>query len=742
MARSSDILLTTPIGNISGVGPVRVKALLELGVRNVGQLIAHLPMRHERLEAESAINELSRGTIVTTRGEVTATRITQRGRRPRFQAVLMDHSGRLDLTWFNALYLRHKITPGVSIRVQGKAQLMGSTGGLQLTNPKFWMLKPDGALGESGGGDEAKAGSRGEEITPQEERLRPIYPASGLITTGQIEGIVQNVLGPALAHIDDHFPADFRTAHDLPELRVAYRMMHAPQDEAEVLIARRRLAYDELFMLQLGMALRRAELRRRCAAPELSCTKAIDSHIRARFPFTLTKDQDTVVRELAKDLSSSMPASRLIQGDVGSGKTAVALYAMLLAVAGKHQAAMMAPTELLAEQHFASIGRMLGGSKVRMALLSGSLPVVERAAIRERLAKGEIDLVVGTHALLTDGVEFKSLAVAVIDEQHRFGVHQRAALRTRGGPKGKPDKDGKVPVPHMLVMTATPIPRTLALTLMGDLDVSVIKHLPPGRKPIVTKLVGPEVLTEVWAFVAKRVAAGEQAYVVAPSIDAGGKNAELFDEGAEPRTGATKLASVREIAALLKAGPTSGLRVATMHGRLDTSERERVMDRFRKREIDVLVATTVIEVGVDVPNATVMVIMDADRFGLAQLHQLRGRVGRGGASSACILVAPPTAPITAQQRLLAFSTTTDGFELAEKDLEIRGFGQMIGLSQSGVPPFKIANLVKDQDLLQMARRDAAAWIAASPELGTARDALLKRRLLKQHGLWLGVADVG
>ena len=387
----------------------------------------------------------------------------------------------------------------------------------------------------------------------------------------------------------------------------------------------------------------------------------------------------------------------------------------------------MAPTEILAEQHFASITRMLKGSDVRVELLTAGLPEAQRRGILAGVADGTVDIIVGTHALISEGVRFKSLAVAVIDEQHRFGVHQRMALR---------DKAADGATPHTIVMTATPIPRTLAMTLFGDLDVSTIRELPPGRKPIATRVVGHQMSDEVWAFVLKRLDRGEQAYVVVPAIE----NAEdLFEDPAQ--AGTPKLASVQETLAQLESGPLKGKRLAAMHGRLSRETRDSIMGRFREGQIDVLVATTVIEVGVDVPNATVMVILDADRFGLAQLHQLRGRVGRGSKSSACILIGLGLGELAAA-RLGVMATVSDGFVLAEKDLEIRGFGELIGTRQAGMPPFRVVDFSKDLELLQQARRDAVEWIEVSPKLARPQDALLKRRLLKAHGQWMGLADVG
>jgi len=719
--------LTTPVRDIPGVHDRRSRALEALGLTNVGRLIAHVPMRHERLEAESTIDKLEAGRIISARGEITATRVARgRGRaKGRFEAVMLDGTGRLDLVWFNQTYLRSRIMPGMRLRVQGEARRRGP--GLQLANPKFEVLDAQDVAPADKGGDET---------------YRPVYPASGEINSRQIQEIIARILQPAIAGIDDHLSEDYRKERNLPELREAYRMMHAPEDEDEFLRARRRLAYDELLLLQLGLQLKRLHLRRALTSPALKFNQGIDRHIRERIPFTLTPAQDHVVKQVAGDLSTSTPTNRLIQGDVGSGKTVVALYAMLMAVASDAQAALMAPTELLAEQHFASISQMLTGSRVRLALLTGATPEAERNATLTRIEAGEVDIVIGTHALLSGRVAFANLAVAIIDEQHRFGVHQRASLRSKGagvvdaedaGQDAGEDRPGKPVTPHVLVMTATPIPRTIAISLLGDLDVSTIDTLPPGRKPVITRIVTPEQRDDVYTWLRERLDDGDQAYVVVPTIDTGG--------GETGTASVSGLRDLRSVQKRLEERELAGLRIAAMHGRLKRATREHIMERFRKGAIDCLIATTVIEVGVDVPNASVMIIEHAERFGLAQLHQLRGRVGRGERASVCVLIGEPTTP-DAQRRLEAIGGTSDGFILAEKDIEIRGPGEVFGTRQSGAAPLKVADLARDLHLLRMARKDAEAWIERSPDLDAPSDALIKRRLLKAHGETLMLGDVG
>lgn len=695
------VALHTPLTALGCFTPALCAGLAALGLTNVGRLVAHLPMRHERVDAEAAIAELEPDRIITARGEITATRVAGYGRKRRLQAVLHDGTGRLDLVFFNMPYMVERVKPGLRVRVEGKVKRVGSS--LQLANPKLQVLDD-------------------EEPGITEAILRPVYPAGEGLTSAQISRAIRRVLPEALPLIDDHLPPEYRAARALPELREAYRQQHDPRTPEEIADSRRRLAYDELLLLQLAVHLRRAQVKGKLQAPALSFSAAVDAQIRAHLPHVLTPGQERVVREIVADLALSTPANRLIQGDVGSGKTLVALYAILLAVVSRHQAALMAPTEILAEQHAASISRALKGSSVRVALLTGNTPQPQREAILREVAEGGIDILVGTHALLTESVRFASLAVAVIDEQHRFGVHQRARLREKASdPRG---------TPHVLVMTATPIPRTLALTLFGDLDISVISGLPPGRQSITTRVFSDDARDEVYAEVDRRLAQGDQAYVVAPAIEAG----DALPDG-------SRLKDVRSLERELSERFLPGRRIALMHGQLSRETRDAVMERFRAGSIQVLVATTVIEVGVDVPNATVMVVEQADRFGLAQLHQLRGRVGRGSKPSSCYMIADPRTD-QARERLAVLETSTDGFLLAEKDLELRGPADVFGSRQSGAASLKVADLMRDRELLNLARKDAAAWIARSPDLAWPEEATLRRRVLKAHGEAFDLGDVG
>jgi len=514
------------------------------------------------------------------------------------------------------------------------------------------------------------------------------------------EQSVGEVLDGVLADLDDHLHEQYRLSRTIPGLAQAYRMMHRPADADEPLQARRRLALDELLLLQLGVMLKRRHRRLTLRAPAMKLTKAIDRHIVARFPFDLTASQRSVIDDIATDLCAATPMNRLLQGDVGAGKTVVALYGMLMAVASGHQAAIMAPTELLAEQHGASIGRMLDGTDVTTAVLTGSLTTVQRRTILERLEAGEIDLLIGTHALLTERVRFKSLALAVIDEQHRFGVEQRAALI------------GKGTTPDVLLLSATPIPRSLALTMYGDLDMSVLRKRPPGRGDVRTEIRTGRRGESVVTSLRERCGRGGQAYVVLPVIE----ESERVDLRAATTMAETLSAELAEL--------TIGL----VHGRLKAEERDAIMRQFRAGEIDVLVATTVIEVGIDVANATTMVIHHPERFGLAQLHQLRGRIGRGGDDSVCVLMVDGTVP----PRLESFARTTDGFRIAELDLAERGMGDLIGARQSGGFVLRHAKLPEDAELLERARQEARGLIEKDPGLTAARHQGLRERAVRRY----------
>ncbi len=704
------VRLSTPITSLPGIGPRRAQQFQRLDVRTVSDLIRHLPMRYEQEFAEGGVNDLPMEGIGSARGTIVACRWSPGGQgKGRFQATLQDHMDRIDLVWFNAHYLTEAIKPGMLIRVQGKVKAFN--GYPQMTNPKWEVIVKD------------------EPRTRTADRLKPIYPSTEGLNSDAIEKVIAVLLPRVMDQLVDPLDEAFRKARNLPALADAFRMAHLPANEEESASARRRLAFNELLLLQLGIAIKRHFNETSLAAPPLRWSAAIDEQIRQRFPFALTMAQEHVIKEITADLQKERPMNRLVQGDVGAGKTVVALYALLMAVSSRRQGAMMAPTELLAEQHFQSISRMLEGSSVRIAMLVGGLPVAKRRSLLAKIEAGEVDIIVGTHALLTATVKFKDLAVVVVDEQHRFGVVQRATLRSRGGEE--PQASERIRAPHCLVMTATPIPRTLSLTVFGDLDISTITGLPPGRQPIITRVVGPEKSDDVYRYMTERIAQGEQAYVVVPIIDESGHESSA------------QLKNVRDHAKLLQDKYCRGFKVAAIHGQLERESRERIMHRFRAGQIHVLVATTVIEVGVDVPNATMMIVEHAERFGLSQLHQLRGRVGRSGdgRKSLAVFISQPTTD-DAIKRMAAIGSTTDGFKIAEMDFDIRGMGDIFGTKQHGQLPLRVARLPEHMELLQLARRDAGAIVEKDPTLGEPSHTMLRKVLVREYGETLGLVDVG
>ena len=742
---STELKLGSPVSAIPGVSRNRATLLRKLDIHTISDLLRHEPMRYQFEAGETKIADLTVGAIGQARGRLEAVRWVGspyggRGRGPkgRFEATLVDETDTLSLTWFNARYLKDQLHAGDRVIVQGKVSLYNDYA--QMANPKWERLPPEEAA-EAGDGKKA-----------DDDRLRPIYPATKGLSSAAIEQLIERVLPDVLPQLADPLPDDLLRDHNMPQLSDALRMLHQPEDEDEPPAARRRLAYNELLLLQLGVAVRKAYVQRCLSAPPLRHDAALDRHISDRLPFDLTAAQRKVVREIAHDLTQPSPMNRLLQGDVGSGKTAVAVYAMLLAVANRKRAAMLAPTELLARQHLLSLEAMLEGSSVRMALLTGSMKPAERRKLVDRTSAGEIDLLVGTHALLSEAERIPELALVVIDEQHRFGVRQRAAMRVEVGepwnersdanvnPPGDANQDtqGKTPageaprsvVPHQMVMTATPIPRTLSLTLLGDLEVSTIDELPPGRTPVTTRVVDPSQSDTVYDYVHQRLRKGEQAYFVVPAIDAESTG------GSELKTVTRHVETLRE-----RFGPD--LPVEAVHGRMEAGELAEVMARYRRGEVAALVATTVIEVGVDVPAATVMVVEHAERFGLAQLHQLRGRVGRGstGGKPLCVLIAEPTTD-DATARMEAIRSTRDGFRIAEKDLEIRGMGEMLGTRQSGAPPLRTARIPDDMDLLKLARRDARAIVEQDPSLSDEKWHRLRKLLIREYGETLGLVDAG
>jgi ATP-dependent DNA helicase RecG len=677
--------LSRPLSALRGIGPVIAEKLAARSLRTMGDVLLYLPRTYEDRRQLTPVSELIDGQQALIKGRIVAFHEKFAGRRT-YELEVADATGTLTARWFGFRPGQYRgFLPDAAVILSGAVRV-GSRGRVEL-------IHPDLELGEKWS-DEASFG-----------RIIPVYTDIEGLSTRAFRKLARLVVSTCALHIQDFLPPTFRSAHDLMSLSDALTAVHFPDDGADVaqLIrfsspAQRRLVFDELFFVQLGLALKKRGAQVEEGIPfevgEATLARALE-----RLPFQLTHAQRRSLDEIATDIAKPTPMNRLLQGDVGSGKTAVALAAALVAVENGYQAVIMAPTELLAEQHLRTFERLLGGGlfegkhglpPIRTGLLSSSRKPKELERTRNELRSGAVRIAVGTHALIQDGVEFHRLGLVVIDEQHRFGVIQRGQLMKKGAK------------PHVLVMTATPIPRTLALTLYGDLDVSIIDELPPGRTPVTTRLFTGRSRHTAYDLVRKQVAQGQQAYVVLPLVEESDK---------------LDLRAATEEADRLQKEEFSDLKVGLVHGRMSSEERTHAMDAFRRGELQILVATTVIEVGVDVPNASVMLIEHAERFGLSQLHQLRGRVGRGAAKSYCLLVAEEErASESGRERLDVMVRTSNGFELAEADLEIRGPGEFLGTKQSGVPDLVVANLLRDQVVLQEAREAAFRLIASDPDL--------------------------
>jgi ATP-dependent DNA helicase RecG len=679
---------------LPGVSAARLELLGRLGLRTVGDLFLHFPRSYEDLNDVRPITALSAGGIQTVQGEVVEIEGRSLSDGRRVVSVVLSDDGKncLEGLWFNQAFAAKRFRYGQRLSFSGKPKWYRDH--WQMNSPRVQIL------------DGSKAG--------EEPGIVPVYPLTEDLRPEHLRPIIERALDRHGAHVADVLPVPLRHKHDWPTFEQALRDIHFPVSLGAATRGRRRFVYEEFLILQLALALRRREVRDEGRAPPLAATRAIDERIRRLFPFRLTADQDRAVAEVCRDLAAEKPMQRLLQADVGAGKTAVAVYALLVTVANKHQAALMAPTEVLAQQHARTLDRYLAHSRVRRLLLTGALTPAERRDALSALAAGEIDLVVGTQALVQEDVRFARLGLVVIDEQHRFGVHQRARFRRLGVD------------PHYLVMTATPIPRTAALTVFGDLDVSMIRQLPPGRQPVSTRWEPPGQRERIYTRLREGLAQGRQAYVVCPLVE----ESATLDVKAATQTYTE-----------LQSGPFQDFRVGLLHGRQDEQTKADVMERFRKQELDLLVCTSVIEVGVDVPNATLLVIEHAERFGLSQLHQLRGRISRGPAAGQCYLFAEPAGD-EGRQRLRALLRTTDGFALAEEDMRLRGVGEFFGTRQHGIGELRVGNLISDADLLGQARKDAFALVAADPRLRQLENALLRAIVLERYGKTLDLAEIG
>ncbi len=734
---------STPVQFIKGVGPRLAEVLAAKGLATVDDLLHYLPFRYEDRLNPRSVAELRAGEMATVIAEVRNSGLFRTRRMPIFQLTVGQGPSKLKCLWFNATYLQDRFQPGQMLALYGKVEA-DRDGHLQIMQPQFEVL---GDINEEGGADEAeKKAAASLEIG----RIVPIYESTGQgkLTPRWFRRIIRWTLENLNPDLPDPIPAAVRNHLSLVSPREALFKAHWPDAgesfndlQSSRTPAHIRMIFDELFFIELGLELKRREQKAQTGVA-FQLNAGAREAIKKILPFHPTTAQKRVLKEIATDMQAPNPMRRLLQGDVGSGKTIVAFQAAIIAIENGYQVALMAPTEILAQQHYFSARQILERAGYRIVLLTGSLEQDRKRDIRRHIAQGNAQLIIGTHALIQDRVEFENLGLVVVDEQHRFGVMQRLKLMKKSDePRSNDARAGRAPShaserrsatadpePDVLVMTATPIPRTLALTLYGDLDVSVLDELPPGRTPVVTRCVQDERAPEVWDFVRKQIAAGHQAYVVYPVIE---ENEER------------ELKAAQQMHRLLRDKIFPSLHVGLLHGRLDADEKERVMREFQQGKLEILVATTVIEVGVDVPNATVMVIEHADRFGLAQLHQLRGRIGRGAAKSYSVLMHGEKISEEGERRLDAMVQSNDGFQIAELDLELRGPGEFFGTKQAGIPSFRVANIIRDRQLLEAAKREAA-FVISGPNSEISKEEV-DRALREMRSRWAtsyGLVEVG
>ncbi|MFA5147667.1 MAG: ATP-dependent DNA helicase RecG [Candidatus Omnitrophota bacterium] len=672
-----------PVRFVKGVGPARAEILKKLDIEAVEDLLYHFPRRHEDRSRFNPINELKEGAHAAVRGEVLTSGV--RSGRPRFgrgkgmsvyKMAFGDDTGVIYALWFNQPYMQDVFKVGDKVVLYGKVE---KNKDFQMCNPEFEIVNDE------------------DKETIHTGRIVPIYPLTEGISQRGMRSVIKNMLDRYLDDVEEFLPEEVRSGNNLPALRQALFNMHFPESEELRMAAYERVVFDEFFVLQVALAQRRHKIKGLGTGVAHKTGGELIGSFKALLPFKLTDAQERAIADIEKDMASTKPMNRLLEGDVGSGKTVVAAHALVLTVSNGYQGALMAPTEILAQQHFAGLNRLLSPLGVNIVLLTNSVVEDAREDVLRMIEEGRADIVVGTHALIQEGVKFKGLGLSVVDEQHKFGVDQRAQLKQKGIN------------PDMLFMTATPIPRTLAMTLYGDLDLSILDEMPEGRIPSKSYLVGEERREGIYKFIAQEVAAGSQAFIVYPIIKKG-KNDDL-------KAAADMYKKFRDTV-------FPDLKVGLVHGRLDNAEKERVMSDFKSGKVQILVSTTVVEVGIDNPNVSVMLIENPERFGLSQLHQLRGRIGRGNQRSYCIMISD-TGSEVARKRIKALIGSTSGFDIAEEDLQLRGPGQFFGTRQHGLPELRYANLVANVRQLEAARKEAFGLVNSDPGLTKPGNACLR-----------------
>lgn len=676
-----------------GVGASRFKILQKLGLNRIVDAIFFFPRGYEDHSEIVHIAEIRDGDSASVIGEIADyEKVEKGGGKSSFYLLIQQGNHFLRGVWFNQPYRATKVDIGKKVMLSGTAKISGMRP--EMVHPKMIFID--------------------ENENPQRGTLLPIYRLTEGIKQAELRRLIRSVVENNLALVDEIFPETFLLEKQMLGIKEALRMIHCPEKSDEIDPARNRFVYQELLTLQLAINLRRAQVNAAERAPEMEIDSRVDARIKNYFPYQLTGAQESAIKEISADMSRSTPMNRMLHGDVGCGKTSVAVYALMLAVACGHQGVLMAPTETLARQHYRNLQTMLAHTRVNVGLLTGTLTAPEKRRVVSEIESGELSIVIGTQALIQNELSFHKLGLVIVDEQHRFGVKQRALLRDKGI------------TPHYLVMTATPIPRTISMTLFGDLDVSVLHEKPPNRLPVNTYLCEQSQREKWWDFVRKKVREGRQAYVIAPLVD-------------EDERGAWE--SVEEVYESLSNGEFADFKIDLLHGRQSSEEKEAAMVRFSDGATQILVATSVVEVGIDVPNATLMTILSASRFGLAQLHQLRGRVGRGSHAGFLAMFADVESE-EVKERLKALVETDDGFKLAEVDFQMRGPGDLFGTKQHGMPPLFVADLQRDFDLLVSARNDAQQILSTDPDLTSEEFAAIKQRVISRYGNSLDLVDVG